>query len=198
VYRTAGRDTGVAAELSLGTRSAAVALLDVSARCASWGAGWRRGGGRLSTSFVVDRETRGALDARLRRALNERGAIRVRPPEDIPVRVEVDLPARARTPGRLVDASVVGLGVHVRVRRPPAAVVGSSVRLRIWLPDQRPVALQAAAVRVAPVLDARLEPEPGVALMGLVSAPNGEAACPAGIAIGRWVVRARLAGGGRR
>jgi hypothetical protein len=153
-------------------------------------------GVRLSVAFILEAGARSVLKARLRAALNERGAVRVSPPEEAPVRADLWLPDGRRLSGGLRDASVVALGVEVKSRKAPPAT--GAVIARIWLGGRQPVQVQAALVRVAAVFDSGGANVAGRWCVGLCFAPNGEAACSGGMAISRYVVRLQLGSSRRR
>lgn len=144
-------------------------------------------GVRMALSFVIDAGARSVLQARLRAALNERVAVRVFPPADSLVRVRILLSDGRRLSGVLRDASVMGLGLEVR--SPEAPTAGCAVITWVWLDDGEPVMVRAELVRVATVSDREGDTLEGCWSLGLCFAPNGEAACPGGMAISRYVVR---------
>ena len=148
---------------------------------------------RLSMSFVLDEGRRATLSQRLCEALNERRAIRVRPPEGTTVVAAVELPDLGWIDGRLIDASAVGLGLDLAFDGDGEKLLNTQLPVRIAFEEDADVHLDARLVRVVPIRNEHGREVPGRALFGMAFEEDGEGFCVGGVAVGRWVVRQQLA-----
>ena len=148
---------------------------------------------RLSMSFVLDEGRRATLSQRLCEALNERRAIRVRPPEGTTVVAAVELPDLGWIDGRVIDASAVGLGLDLPFDGDGERLLNTQLPVRIAFEEDADVHLDALLVRVVPIRNEHGREVPGRALFGMAFEEDGEGFCVGGVAVGRWVVRQQLA-----
>ncbi len=101
-------------------------------------------GVRIGFAFALNDDRRTDLDSQLQSLFNQRRAVRVRPDRDDTIRVDITATdGRAGTSGVLRDLSLMGTGVLVGSDDAEPFPEGTVVGVRVVLPGERPIQVEA-------------------------------------------------------